>query len=167
MNPCSAALRVAACAPSGTEASACVRVPEEVASTRPRACSPLTAPPATSSVLAAPTPRKIAPQAAMPTAIPTWRKVSLIPAAIPLCSLGTTLRGTSAMTGLSRPTPIPLTTNPASGAVHSESRLSPPASSRPTPVSASPALIRYRACTLASAIPAGGAAMNEATVIGR
>ena len=36
----------------------------------------------------------------MPTATPTWRKVSLIPAAMPLCSLGTTLTATSAMTGL-------------------------------------------------------------------
>ena len=87
-------------------------------------------------------PRKIAPQAAIPTAIPTWRKVSLIPAAMPLCSFGTTLRATSAITGLSNPTPMPLTTNPASSAVHSESTLSPVISSRPSPVRARPPLIR-------------------------
>ena len=78
----------------------------------------------------------------MPTAIPTWRKVSLIPAAMPLCSFGTTLSATSAITGLSRPTPMPLTMKPASSAVHSESTPRPAISSRPTPVRARPALIR-------------------------
>ena len=44
--PCSAALRVSSRAPAGTAESACGSAPEEVASTRPRASSPLTALPA-------------------------------------------------------------------------------------------------------------------------
>src|SRR4051812_16998967 len=60
---------------------------------------------------------KIAPQTATPTATPTWRKVSLMPAAMPLRSLGTTLRATSATTGLSRPTPMPATRKPGSSVV--------------------------------------------------
>ena len=53
-----------------------------------------------SLTLSAPRPTKIAPQTATPTATPTWRKVSLMPAAMPLCSFGTTLTATSAITGL-------------------------------------------------------------------
>ena len=50
-------------------------------------------PAATCSTWTAPRPRKIAPQAAMPIAMPTWRNVSLIPEAMPLCSFGTTRDG--------------------------------------------------------------------------
>ena len=61
-------------------------------------------PAASSATLSAPRPTKIAPQMAMPTATPTWRNASLMPAAMPLCCLGTTLTATSAITGFRRPT---------------------------------------------------------------
>ena len=82
-------------------------------------------PAASSETLSAPRPRNSAPQAAIPTAIPTWRKVSLIPDAIPLCSFGTTLSATSAITGFSRPTPTPATMKPSSRVVHSELGVDP------------------------------------------
>ena len=69
-------------------------------------------PAATCWTLSAPWLRKIAPQAAMPMAMPTWRNVSLIPEAMPLCSFGTTDTATSAITGLIRPTPAPASDEP-------------------------------------------------------
>ena len=66
------------------------------------------------------TERQITPAAASeatpsetPTATPTCRKVSLMPAAMPLFSFGTTLSATSAITGFSRPMPIPPTMKPS------------------------------------------------------
>ena len=58
----------------------------------------------------------------MPTAMPTCRNVSLIPEAMPLCSLGTTDTATSAITGLTRPTPGPARRKPGSRVVHSSPR---------------------------------------------
>ena len=95
--------------------------------------------PAVSSLtLAAPWPTKIAPQTATPTATPTWRKVSLMPAAMPLRSFGTTLSATSPITGLRSPTPAPRTRNPPSSVVHSESGADPGHQQQPEPDTASP-----------------------------
>ena len=52
----------------------------------------------------------------MPIAMPTWRNVSLMPEAMPLCSLGTTETATSATAGLMRPTPTPARMKPGSSA---------------------------------------------------
>ena len=49
----------------------------------------------------------------MPTAIPTWRKVLLIPAAMPLCARSTTATATAAVGGFSSPMPTPPTRKPA------------------------------------------------------
>ena len=50
---------------------------------------------------------KTAPSPAIPVAMPTWRKVELIPDAIPLRSSGTTPIAVDASGGLTRPTPAP------------------------------------------------------------
>jgi hypothetical protein len=91
----------------------------------------------------------------------------LIPAAIPLCSVGTTLRATSATTGLRRPTPAPKTRKPPSRVVHSDPALTPDIKSRPTPATASAALIKRRAGTCDRRAPASGAARKLTTVRGR
>ena len=56
----------------------------------------------------------------MPVAIPTWRKVELIPLAMPLRWGGTTPTAVEASAGLTSPTPAPATMNPASSAVQCE-----------------------------------------------
>ena len=81
---------------------------------------------------------KIAPSAATPVAIPTWRKVVLIPDPIPDFSTGTTAIAAWPMPGLVIPMPTPATMNPASSAVHSESALTPCISSSPTPTGPRP-----------------------------
>jgi hypothetical protein len=103
----------------------------------------------------------------MPTATPTWRKVSLIPAAIPLRSLGTTLSATSAITGFSSPTPPPRTRKPPSRVVHSDPVSIPDISSRPPPATPRPVAIMTRAGIRESSAPAMGAARKLATVRGR
>ena len=76
----------------------------------------------------------------MPTAMPTCRNVSLIPAAMPLCSLGTTDSATSAITGLSRPDAgAGQRGTRRSRAVHSSVGSMPPISSRPHAGQAEPA----------------------------
>ena len=93
--------------------------------------------------------------------------MSLIPAAIPLRSFGTTLSATSPITGLRKPTPTPSTRNPPSNVVHSESTLMPDISSRPSPATARLALIITRAGARDSRAPEIGAAKKLTTVIGR
>ena len=48
----------------------------------------------------------------MPVAIPAWRKVLLMPEAIPLRAGGTTPTEVVAITGLAIPTPAPAMMNP-------------------------------------------------------
>ena len=117
--------------------------------------------------MSAPRARKIAPQAATPTAIATWRNVSLIPAAMPLRSLETTLTATSAITGLSRPTPTPATMKPGSSAVQLEWAPMPDISSSPPPTPASPIAMITRAGRRPISATASGATRNGASVIGR
>ena len=124
-------------------------------------------PDATAEILSAPRARKIAPHAATPTAIATCRNVSLIPAAIPLRSFDTTLTATSAITGFSRPTPMPATMKPGSSAVQPSLGVNPDISSSPPPIAARLAAIRNRACTRAIRATASGATRNGTSVIGR
>ena len=81
---------------------------------------------------------KIAPSPAIPVAIPTWRKVLLIPIAIPLRCGGTTPIAVAASAGLTNPTPAPARRNPASNAVQCEvafrPRIRSSAPARPAPV---------------------------------
>ena len=81
---------------------------------------------------------------------------------MPLCSLGTTLTATSAITGFSRPTPD------AGDQEAAEQRRStrrpcssPDISSRPTPAPSSPTISRSRAWTRDSSAPAIGATRND------
>ena len=56
---------------------------------------------------------KIAPQAAMPVAMPTWRKVELMPEAMPARRGSTTPTAAVASAGLTMPMPTPVTMKPA------------------------------------------------------
>jgi hypothetical protein len=86
---------------------------------------------------------------------------------MPLRSLETTLTATSAITGLSRPTPIPATMNPGSSAVQPSLGVKPDISSSPPPMAARLPAIRTRACTRAIRATASGATRNGTSVIGR
>ncbi len=110
---------------------------------------------------------KIAPSAAVPVAIPTWRKVLLMPEAIPARAAATTPSATEAIPGLVMPTPIPVRMNPGSSVVQPLSRLIPDISARPTPTRIIPLPMSARAGTRFSARPAIGATTNESTVKGR
>ena len=75
---------------------------------------------------------KIAPSAAVPVAIPTWRKVLLIPEAIPARAALTTPIATEAIPGLVIPMPIPATIEPASSVVQLSATSIPCISVRPS-----------------------------------
>ena len=64
---------------------------------------------------------KTAPSAATPVAIPTWRKVELIPDPIPDFSTGTTAIAAWPIPGLVTPMPMPAIRKPTRSDVHSES----------------------------------------------
>ena len=68
---------------------------------------------------------KIAPSAAMPVAIPTWRNVLLMPEAIPARRGSTTLTDVEASGALTSPIPMPPTMKPASSVVHVERESDP------------------------------------------
>ena len=68
---------------------------------------------------------KTAPSAATPVAIPTWRKVLLMPDAMPARAGSTTPIATEAMPGLVIPIPVPPTRNPTSSVVQSSPRSMP------------------------------------------
>src|SRR5437016_3508253 len=68
---------------------------------------------------------KIAPHAAIPVAIPAWRKVLLIPDAMPLRAGGTTPTAIVASDGFAIPTPTPAIRNPANRWVQPELTLRP------------------------------------------
>ena len=68
---------------------------------------------------------KIAPSAAMPVAIPTWRNVLLMPEAIPARRGSTTLTDVEASGALTSPIPMPPTMKPARSVVHVEPSVTP------------------------------------------
>ncbi len=117
--------------------------------------------------LGAPRAVKSAPQAAMPTAMPTWRKVSLIPAAMPLRSFGTTLSATSATAVLTIPTPMPATMKPGSSAVQPSAVLRPDIRSSPRPAKARPTASCARAATRETHMPERPATTKVTIVSGR
>ena len=81
---------------------------------------------------------KTAPRAAMPVAMPTWRKVLLAPEAMPLRWGGTTAMADDASTGLTVPMPIPATMNPGSSTVHAEPAWMTVINAHPTAISSHP-----------------------------
>ena len=97
----------------------------------------------------------------MPVAMPTWRKVELMPDAMPLRAGWTTAIAVEASGGLTMPMPMPATTNPASSVVHSESSVTPCMSVRPTPTQASPTPRKPRAGNRSDRRPAIGETKNE------
>jgi hypothetical protein len=74
------------------------------------------------------------PSSAMPMAVPTWRKVELMPEAMPSCCGGTTPTAVEASGGFTRPTPTPATIIPGMRWVQVEPALSPRISSKLTPM---------------------------------
>ena len=85
----------------GAASSARWRFPDEAAWTSSRGCSPVAAgePAVRAATFAAPLARKIRSPERDADGHATWRKVSLMPAAMPLRSPGTTFSATSAITG--------------------------------------------------------------------
>ncbi len=105
----------------------------------------------------------------MPVAIPTWRKVLLIPDAIPARAASTTPIATEAIPGLVIPMPIPATIEPASRVVQLVADLDPvhQRSARARPGSARSPMIARAGTRLKQAGPRSGATTNESTVSGR
>ncbi len=110
---------------------------------------------------------KTAPSPATPVAIPTWRKVLLIPEAMPLREWCTTPTAVDASGGLIMPMPAPASTKPGISVVHPEFasiavmlRRPPLTSRRPEPISS---LIG----TETESLPEIGATTNDTKVIGR
>ena len=109
---------------------------------------------------------KIAPHAAMPVAMPTWRKVELMPDAIPAWRGSTTPMAAVASAGLTTPMPPPATRKPASSAVQSSPGSSPSISHRPAPTSARPPAMNQRTPSRSASLPDTGAARNDTIVTG-
>ena len=109
---------------------------------------------------------KIAPQAAIPVAIPTWRNVELMPEAMPERRGSTTPIAAVASAGLTNPMPPPAIMKPASSAVQSSPASRPPISSRPVPTSASPPPMNQRTPTRSASCREIGATTNESSVTG-
>ena len=89
-----------------------------------------------------PTPRtceaRIVPSPATPVAMPTWRRVELMPDAIPARAGSTTPTAVETSGVLTSPAPRPATIIPASRCVQSELGVRPRISSRPAPISDEP-----------------------------
>ena len=108
-----------------------------------------------------------APSAAIPVAIPTCRKVLLIPDAIPARRGGTTLTAVAASGAFTSPMPMPPTTKPASSVVQLELGVIPCMSRSATPTTASPPPSRNRTGIRTESRPAIGATTNEISDSGR
>jgi hypothetical protein len=103
----------------------------------------------------------------MPVAIPTCRKVELIPDAAPLRRGSTTPIAVVARAGLVQPMPIPATMKPGSNVVQSSLGSIPLISSRPMPTSTSPDPMNARAGSRSTSLPVAGATRKDSTETGR
>src|SRR5918994_2889577 len=148
--------------PGGTDSTAARPPPADTASP-----SPGGAPGSSSPSRVSMRDWKIAPRAATPVAIPTWRKVLLIPDAIPARNGATTPIAVEAIAGLVSPMPTPATRKPGSSVVQSSPTSIPRISSRPTPTSIRPRPSRIRAGIRPDSFPAIGATKKESRVMGR
>ena len=111
---------------------------------------------------------KIAPSPAMPVAMPTWRKVLLMPEAMPLRAWCTTPMAVEASGGLTRPMPAPASTKPGISTVQVELASTAVIVSRPTPTRIRPAAEQQpHGHAHASGAPTIGATKNDSSVIGR
>ena len=106
---------------------------------------------------------KIEPRAAMPVAMPTWRKVELTPDAIPERSGATTPTAVEASGVLIMPMPMPATISPGIRCVHSDCSVlaaMPPIRKRPAEVRKKPGAISHLVGTWLVSRPARIAATN-------
>ena len=149
---------------AGTASSACCVAPEEIAFENGCTNRCGIADAATCDVIWL---WKIAPSAAMPVAIPTWRNVLLMPEAIPALRGSTTLTDVEASGALTSPIPMPPAIKPASKVVQLEPRVIPCISRRATPITASPPPSRILTGIRVESLPAIGATTNETNERGR
>jgi len=110
---------------------------------------------------------KIAPSAAMPVAMPSWRKVLLIPEAMPARSWRTVETAVVASGAFTKPMPMPPTMKPGSSVVHPESPEMPLISQSERAHNPSPKPSSNRIGTREESRPASGAATNETRLSGR
>ena len=85
---------------------------------------------------------RMRPSAATPVAIPIWRKVELMPEAMPARAGSTTPTAVDASGTFTRPQPTPETIIPGSRWVQSLVGVIPVISTRPAPISTKPGAIR-------------------------
>jgi len=90
----------------------------------------------------------------MPVAMPTWRKVELMPEAMPDREGGTTPTAVEASGVLMNPVPMPATIMPGIRCVQSEDGLRPRISSSPVPTRMNPPPIISRTGTTVVSRPA-------------
>src|SRR6266568_646759 len=107
---------------------------------------------------------KIAPSAAMPVAVPTWRNVELIPEAMPARAGATTPTAVEASGTLTSPDPAPATISPGMRWVQPEPAVRPRISSSPAATSTNPAEIVSRTGMTAVSRPAAPAVTKVARV---
>ena len=110
---------------------------------------------------------KMAPRPAIPVAMPTWRKVLLIPDAIPLREWCTTPIAVDASSGLISPTPAPASRNPGISVVQPEPGSTAVIASSPAPTRIKPAPSRRRTGTRTLRRPEIGATTKETSVTGK
>ena len=103
----------------------------------------------------------------MPVAMPTCRKVELMPDAMPARCGSTTPTAAVASGGLTSPMPPPATRKPASSAVQSSPTSSPLIRNSPRPTQNSPPPRNQRIPTRSANLPEIGAIRNESSVTGR
>ena len=104
---------------------------------------------------------KIEPSAAMPVAMPTWRKVEFTPEAMPARSGRTTPTAVEASGTLISPMPRPATISPGIRCVHSESTVMPRISHSPSAATKKPGAISHLVGTWLVSRPATIAATND------
>jgi hypothetical protein len=90
----------------------------------------------------------------MPVAVPTWRKVELMPEAMPACCGGTTPTAVEASGGLTRPAPTPPKIIPGMRWVQAEPASRPRISSSPIPTMSRPGPMSSRIGTREVSLPA-------------
>ena len=149
--------------PGGAAAAAAREPPEETISARPGGAFG-----SSSESFESTRDWKIAPREATPVAIPTWRKVVLIPEPIPAFSTGTTAIAAWPMPGLVDADPDAGEEEARRAAPRRPSRRRAPCiSNSPTPTRPRPTPSRTRIGTRLESEPAIGEAMKERTVSGR
>lgn len=106
------------------------------------------------------------PNAAMPRAWPSWRKVFIAPLAMPPRSGGTAAMAVAAITGETTPTPSPVSTRPGIRSVQLEPASSIVCSRLPTLISARPPLRASQLGSRGRCLPASAETTKAIALIG-